>query len=76
MSGTACKAKIILNGLMVETIIQGVCYQIQEETYVEDYDAELKMAVILNRMEDDAFKLQKLYLESQGYDGPWPKAMS
>lgn len=76
MGGTACKAKIILNGSVIESVLNSVCYQIQEADYVGDYDTELKMVEILNHMENQAFAFQRLYLESQGFTGPWPKSMS
>ena len=75
MGALACRQKIILNGLLVKTIIDGVCYQIEEETYVDNYDAEIQMVKYLNEMENIAFKFQRTYLEGQGFTGPWPHAM-
>lgn len=76
MGGSSCRLKILINSNMIESVIDGVCCQIQEPGYEGDYDSELKMIDYLNEMEDMAFKFQRVFLESQGYKGPWPKAMN
>lgn len=76
MGALACRQKIIMNGLMVETIIKAVCYQVQETDYISNSEAEYEMIDYLNEMEDLAFKFQRKFLESQDYDGPWPHALT
>jgi hypothetical protein len=76
MGGTACKAKIILNGGMIQSAVHELCYQVQEVSYEQLPEKEgLEIVDLLNRAENLVFKAQKVFLESQGFTGPWPKSL-
>lgn len=72
----ACKTKIIINGGNVARLLDVLCYEIE---HARDADQEIstgeEMIKILNRMEDDACKVQKLFLQGIGYDGPVGKML-
>lgn len=77
MGGLSCKAKAILNGGMVQSASEKLCYLIDET----DYDAltDDQWAIVikqLNAAEDSMFKAQRAYLEALGFNGPWPKSLS
>ena len=76
MGGAACKAKIILNGRTVQSELVSLCYLV-EETPEESipYTDGLAMVKLLNLAEDAVFAAKRLYLESQGFEGPWPASL-
>jgi hypothetical protein len=76
MGSTACKAKILLNGGMIQSAVHELCYQVQEVSYEQLPEKEgLEIVDLLNRAENLVFKAQKVFLESQGFTGPWPKSL-
>lgn len=76
MGGAACKAKVILNGGMIQSATSELCYLVDEVSY-KDFpeQAGLEMVDLLNRAENLVFKAQRVFLESQGFQGPWPKSL-
>jgi len=76
MGGEACKAKIILNGGAIQDAAHRLCYQIEGVEAADfPYEQGLEMVDLLNRAENLVFKAQRVFLESQGFTGPWPKAL-
>ncbi len=76
MGGTACKAKIILNGGMIQSAAAELCYQVEEVSYEDFPEKEgLEIVDLLNRAENLVFQAQRVFLESQGFAGPWPKSL-
>lgn len=76
VSGTACKAKIILNGGMIQAATSELCYQVDEIPYADFPEKEgLEIVDLLNRAENLVFKAQRVLLESIGFHGPWPKSL-
>lgn len=76
MGGQSCKAKIILNGGMIQSAAKELCYLVDETAYGELPEKEgLEIVDLLNRAENLVFKAQRLFLESQGFAGPWPKSL-
>lgn len=76
MGGQACKAKVILNGAMIQDAAARLCYLVDEVPYEDFPQTEgLEMVDLLNRAENLVFKAQRKFLESQGFNGPWPKSL-
>lgn len=75
MGGAACKAKIILNGRTIQSELDALCYQIEELKDLDDATG-YKMVHYLNAAEDLVFRAKRAYLESVGFDGPWPHSLS
>lgn len=67
----ACKTKIIIDGGNAARLLDVACNAIE---YMSADEAALlpgdEIIKILNRMEDDAVKVQKLILKGVGYNGP------
>lgn len=77
MGGQSCKLKAILNGGMVQSATEQLCYMIEEIPYDNfPEDAGLKAVALLNQAEDAVFKAQRIMLESQGFKGPWPHSLT
>lgn len=76
MGGESCRLKIILNGETIQNELHSICYQIQESDVVIPDDAGHKMVELLNEAEDLVFKAKRIYLESQGFKGPFPHALT
>jgi len=75
MGGTACK-KIILNGLVIETLTSHVREAAEKADAAGEYMENSKEIVgIFNDMEDLAFKAAHLYLKGTGFEGPWPHSL-
>ena len=72
----ACQTKIILNGANVSGIARANRFVIERMTDAEfnalDGDEAIKL---LNRMEDDAVKVQKLLVKAANYTGPTGKML-
>lgn len=77
MGGQSCKLKIILNGGMVRAATSELCDLVKGIPY-ESFpeDAGLKAVALLNEAEDAIFKAQRIVLEAQGFNGPWPHSLS
>jgi hypothetical protein len=76
MGGQACKAKVILNGGMIQSATHELCYLVDEVPYEDFPEKEgLEIVDLLNRAENLVFKAQRVFLESQGFQGPWPKSL-
>lgn len=76
MCDLSCKTKIILNGGNTANMLNELCYQVKELPSDQDIPTSDEIIKLLNKMEDDAGKVQRLFLEGIGYKGPWPKALS
>lgn len=76
MGGSACKAKVILNGGAVQDIANRLCYVVDETEYDALTDEQwIKIIEHLNAAEDSMNKATRTFLESMGFAGPWPKAL-
>lgn len=76
MGGVACKAKVILNGGTIQDAASRLCYQVGQVPDAEfPYEKGLEMVDLLNRAENLVFKAQRVFLETQGFEGPWPKTL-
>lgn len=76
MGGTACKAKVILNGGAVGTLAGGLCYLVEETEYNALTDQQWTSVIKhLNDAEDSVVKARRAFLEALGFTGPWPKSM-
>ncbi len=77
MGSAACKAKVILNGGAVQDAASRLCYSVEETAY-DSLTDEQWTAIIkhLNAAEDSMNKATRAFLESLGFTGPWPKALS
>jgi len=76
MGGTSCKAKIILNGSSIYNEAEELCAQVEAtdaETF--DYEAGLAMVGLLNAAEDAVFAAKRVFLEMNGFSGPWPASL-
>lgn len=77
MGGASCKLKIIMNGATIQSELNKLCYMVDEIPYETFPDQEgLKMVELLNRAEDIVFRAKRVFLESQGFHGPWPHSLS
>lgn len=74
MGGQACKLKTILNGETIQSELKSLCYQVSELPLTDD--AGYKMVELLNKAEDCVFKAKRVWLESQGFQGPWPHSLA
>lgn len=76
MGGTACKAKVILNGGAVQDGANRLCYLVDETEYNALTDDQW-IAVIehLNEAENAVNSATKEFLEALGFEGPWPKSL-
>lgn len=76
MGALACKQKIIQNGGTIADELNRICYQIQEPEFVLFTDPQgYEMVRLLNDAEDLVFQFKRVFLESQGFDGPWPHSL-
>lgn len=76
MGGQACATKIILNGDTIQSELKALCYQVQETREELPDDVGYRMVEYLNAAEDLVFKAKRAYLESQGFEGPWPHSLA
>lgn len=76
MGGGPCRAKALLNGLTIQNEVEGLTFAIQQ---VEPDETNVKLwyAIVehLNAAEDAVFKAKRCFLQTQGFDGPWPHSM-
>lgn len=75
MGGPPCHAKIILNGRTIESEAEQLVLAASEEGIEIPDEAGYKIVDCLNEAEDCMFRAKRLFLESQGFTGPWPKSM-
>ncbi len=76
MGGLACKEKIILNGGTIEFETSQLCRRVDSpDTQELSEDDGYKMVELLNTAEDCVFKAKYIWLESQGFEGPWPNSL-
>lgn len=72
-----CETKIILNGDNVAALTESLCKRIEALLPNQLPKTEaLKIIDILNNMEDEILKAQRIFIRAVGYDGPLPKALS
>lgn len=72
----ACQTKIIINGDVAAKILETTCEAIERHLAGGGkLPRGLEMIVLLNQIENDAFKLQRMFLESVGFTGPWPHSL-
>lgn len=76
MGGQACATKIILNGDTIQSELKALCYQVQETRDEMTDEVGYKMVGYLNEAEDLVFKAKRAYLESRGFEGPWPHSLA
>lgn len=76
MGGQPCRLKAILNGETIESEARMLCYQIRQPEIEIPDDAGYKIVEELNTAEDAMFRAKRIFLESQGFDGPWPHALN
>lgn len=76
MCDLACRTKIIINGGNTANLLNEVCYRVNTLPADQDITTSDKIIQLLNRMEDDACQVQRLFLQGIGYNGPFPKALS
>lgn len=76
MGGLPCKEKILLNGGDIRNTVEMLCYRIQEPGIELSEDVGYKIVELFNTAEDAVFRAKRIYLESQGFTGPWPHAMN
>ncbi len=77
MGGQACKEKIILNGGTIEFETSQLVRRVDHpDTKALSDDDGYKMVELLNTAEDCIFKAKYIWLESQGFAGPWPHSLS
>lgn len=73
MGGQSCKLKIILNGDTIQSELRSLCYEVKEHEI--DDTAGYKMVDLLNKAEDLVFQAKRIWLESQGFTGPFPHSL-
>jgi hypothetical protein len=76
MGGTPCKTKIILNGARTQSNLEHLCYAIQEEGVTIPDDAGYEIVEQLNIAEDATNRATRLFLESQGFTGPFDHSLN
>jgi hypothetical protein len=76
MCDLACKTKIIINGGNAANMLNELCYRVKDLDADGTITTSDDLIKLLNKIEDDCGKAQRLYLEGIGYRGPWPKALS
>jgi len=74
MGGQQCKLKIILNGDTIQSETKALCYQLQELPL--DDATGYKIVELFNKAEDAVMKAKRVWLESQGFNGPWPHSLT
>lgn len=72
-------AKVVLNGGVAARVLDETCSTIYQ--FLEDggkfTPADIDQLVIMaNALEDDVFRFQRKVLESIGFTGPWPNALT
>lgn len=73
----ACQTKIIINGDVAAKVLEITCEAIERHIAAGGTLANgAAMLLLLNKIEDDAFKVQRLFLEGVGFTGPWPKSLA
>ncbi len=76
MGGLPCKEKIILNGGTIEFESSQLRKAVQDVGAVPlTEDDGYKMVELLNTAEDCIFQAKRVWLESQGFVGPWPNSL-
>lgn len=76
MGGISCKAKVILNGGAVEDAASRLCYLVDETEYSALTDEQWTSVIKhLNAAEDSTGKATRAFLESLGFEGPWPNSL-
>lgn len=76
MGGRPCMEKIILNsgGIANQAILLNSRVQAPGIEISDDKGYEIVKH--LNAAEDAVFQATRIFLESQGYDGPWPHSLT
>lgn len=76
MGGGAC-AKIIMNGLRsmatIEEIVNAAMLAREKGEYLGNDE---QIVELLNEIENVSDKAGRVYLEGQGFTGPWPDSMT
>lgn len=75
MGGQPCRLKALMNGLTIEQEVADLRMRLDGEDVQITDEAGYEIVECFNQMEDLAFKAKRIFLESQGYKGPWPKSM-
>jgi hypothetical protein len=73
----SCQTKIIINGDSISGILNAACEGVK---FAFDHGAKLsngmEIIALLNKMEDEACKVQRMILDGLKYDGPTGKMLS
>jgi hypothetical protein len=73
----SCQTKIIINGDVAAKVLEVTCEAIERHLAAGGkLPKGQEMIVLLNKIEDDAFRLQRLFLSSIGFTGPWPHSLT
>lgn len=75
MGGRPCQLKVILNTGTVLSEAASLHEAASDPDIEIPDDVGYKIVECLNEAEDCMFKAKRLFLESQGFTGPWPKSM-
>lgn len=77
MGAQSCKEKIILNGGTIESEASYLCARVVAPGTIElTEDQGYEIIKHMNIAEDEMFKAKRLWLKSQGYDGPLPYSLT
>lgn len=76
MGGQPCKAKALLNGRTIQSE-SGFLIEMLQGPDVDLPDVPgYEIVRHLNAAEDAVFKAKRIFLETQGFKGPWPHSLS
>lgn len=72
----ACQ-KLILNGDIAGDVISRTCERIEAfKASGQKFRNPLRTVEAANKIEDEAFKFERVILEEMGFTGPWSHALS
>ena len=72
-----CEAKVILNGGVAARVLDETCKTIYRHIESGKHlDNQLELVEMANALEDQVFIFQRKVLESIGFQGPWPHALT
>lgn len=74
MGGFPCHAKQILNGRTIINETTELLKMLDDASMDDDYG--YKIVDYLNAAEDAVFGAKRMFLESQGFKGPFPKSLA
>lgn len=75
MGGLPCKWKILNNSETIESEAGALRRSVNDAEIDVEGDVGYKIITELNTAEDAVFRAKRLFLESQGFEGPWPNSL-